>query len=153
MLRRKAGKGEFTKIAQGDVGALLHAHVFAEELTCAGAEDRQGKAGDVLIGAQGDGDKAEQQRGQRACQEGEEHGQQQRHERRGIRACELFIVERAAEAGRAAHEQDALDAEVHIAGFFGQNLAGGAKKEWGSVEYGSSDQADEVYIHDLSSFS
>ena len=48
-------------VAQGDVGALLHAHVFAEELTCAGAEDRQGKAGDVLVGTQGDGDEAEQQ--------------------------------------------------------------------------------------------
>ena len=58
-------------IAHGDVAVLAHAHILADELADARAEDGQRQTGDVLIRAQRDGQEAEDQRGDAAGDEGD----------------------------------------------------------------------------------
>ena len=122
--------------ATGD-GDLAHAagqlvEAAAEEVADAGAEDRQGQTGDVLVRAQADGqegvDEAAQGRRQEAGQQAHEYAQG--HVGRNARpdTVDVLIGEGGAQTGDAAQVHDARDAQVQIAALLGHDLAQGAEQ-------------------------
>ena len=66
---------------------------------------------------------------------------------------ELFIVVHTAEAERAAHEHDALHAEVEVAGLFRQDLAERTEQQRGAVGDGGDDEGDKQSHSLAASFS
>ena len=109
----------------------------------AGAEDGQGQARHILVGPERGGEKAEDQRGQRSRQKGAQDAHQHGDEAAGSGARRLFIVEHAAKAQGAAHEHDALHAQVQVAGLLRQNLAQGAEQQRRAVGDGGDDEGQK----------
>ena len=106
----------------------------AEEVGHAAAEDGQGQAGDVLVGPEGDGEKAVEQAAQRRGQEGRGEGEDEAEHRGGIRVVEL-VEEGGRQTGDAAQVHDAGDAQVQIAGFLGEDLTHGAEEDDGAEDH------------------
>ena len=84
-----------------------------------------GKAGDVLVGAERDGQEAVEQAHQQASPTGEQSiGMPMARKRVHVRRRDgLLIEERADDAADAADVHDAGNAEVQVAGFLRQDLA------------------------------
>jgi len=99
----------------------------AEEVADAGAEDRQGQAGDVLVRAQRDGQEAVDEAAKRGGEErrDETHNDAQRRARLDpcVDAVDVFIHERGRQTGDAAEIHDTGNAEVEVAGFLRDDLA------------------------------
>ena len=132
------GKGQgLTEIGagggQGDGGHLTAGELdegAAEEVADAHAEGGHGKAGHVLVGPEGHRQQAVQQTHQQRAQQGAQHrdsnGQKAVH--RGRRGG-LLVEERTDDAADAAHIHDAGDAQIQVAGFLRQDLAGAAVQQ------------------------
>ena len=88
------------------------------------------------------------QRGDRARREGRGQRDEQRDScaRIGL-ADSLLIVEHAAETKRAAHEHDALDAEVEVAGALSEDFAQRAIHQNCTERDGSRDQGNDRIHH------
>ena len=111
----------------------------AEEVCDAAAENGQRQAGDILIGPEGDGQKAVNQAAQSGCQKRGDEGQQQTDNGGGILAVDL-VEERGRKACNAAQIHDAGDTQVQVAGFLRQNFANGAVHDDGAEEHGGLEQ-------------
>ena len=118
---RGHGHGDLADAA----GELVEAP--AEEVAHAGAEDRQGQAGDVLVRPQGDGQEAVDEAAQRGGKERRDEAHDDAQRRvwldAGIGAVDVFIHEGGRQTGDAAEVHDAGDAEVQVAGFLRDDLA------------------------------
>ena len=118
----------------------------AEEVAEADAERRHGKAGNVLIGAQRDGEKAVQQsheqRAEQARQQRDHDGEKAVHPRGPADA--LLIQERPDDAADAADIHDARDAEVQVAGLFGERFAGAAEQQRDTLYDGAGDKGHKI---------
>ena len=118
----------------------------AHEVAEADAERRHGKAGDVLVGAQRDGQKAVQQtheqRPEQARQQRDHHGEKAVHARGP--ADTLLIQERPDDAADTADVHDARDAEVEVAGLFGERLAGAAEQQRDALHDGAGDKGHKI---------
>ena len=139
----RIGEGGLQAIAHRDISAGGGTHILADELACAGAEDGQRQTGHVLVCAQGDGDKAVDQRAESARDEGAENGQNDGNNAVGVRSGGHLIVKRTAQTQRAAHVHHALDAQIQVACPFGQDLAHGAEQQGHAVQNGGHQQQDE----------
>ncbi len=142
----------FERVADGHIAADLQTHQFADELSDAGAEDRQRKSCYILICPQRDGQEAEDQRADGSRRERSKQCDRDGNCANRVIACDLSVNKGSAESERAAHEHQTLNAEVHVAGFFGQDLAGCAEKERSAVEYSGPDQSDDIKVHLLPPF-
>ena len=127
------------------------AEILTKELAVAHAEDGQGQTGDVLIGAQRD----RQERIEQAAQSGGKKcagkGQQNRYHGDGGVTGGTFIDKCGNEPSGAAHVDQALHAEVHIADFFREDLSQCAIHQGGAHQDGSHKKVDDK-IHAAASF-
>ena len=118
----------------------------AHEVAEADAERRHGKAGDVLVGAQRNGEKAVQQtheqRAEQARQQRDHDGEKAVHPRGP--AGRLLIQERPDDAADAADIHDARDAEVEVAGLFGERFAGAAEQQRDTLHDGAGDKGHKI---------
>ena len=125
-------------------GGVCIAHGLAKVVAKARAEHGQGQAGDVLVGPQGDGQHGEDQGADTGADQRTDHGDDQGNV--GVGPPGFFIVVGAEDAGDAAHEHHALDAQVHVAGFLRQRLAQHAEEQRGRRQDAGGEEIDEV-IH------
>ena len=96
--------------------------VHAEEVGYAHAERREREAGDILVGAQADGQEAVDQTARHRRQEGAD--ERQDHAQRHIRVRGGVLIDiRAGEACEAAQIHDARHTQVQIAGLFRDDFA------------------------------
>ena len=116
------GGGQLTNAA-GQLGQGA-----AEEVAKAHAEGGQRQTGHVLVGAQGNGKHAVNQRAQSAHQQAAQQGNQQTHEGDGVGGA-VFVQERADEAGNAAHVHQTGNTKVEVAALFGEDLTVGAQQK------------------------
>ena len=118
----------------------------AEEVADAHAEGGERQAGHVLVGAQGDGeeavDKPGQQRAQQAGAKRDGDSQEAVHVRRGGQG--LLVEEGADDAADAADVHDAGNAEVEVAGFLRQRLAGAAEEQRDALHDGAGNEGNEI---------
>jgi len=118
---QRCGLGEFADGRR----CVLVGQAFAEGVGKARTEDRQGQAGDVLLGLEGDG----QDRVQQGAETGAEHTGED-GEGNVVRMIS------SDEAGGSTHHHQAFDAEVEVAGAFGQRFAQRAQKQRNSHAHG-----------------
>ena len=143
---QEGGEGRVLEIARqpvadGDIAPLADPHVLTDKLADTGTEDGQGKARDILVGPEGGGQKAEDQRRQGPGQEGAQDGDG--HCGKAVGPAALLIVEHAAQAHGPAHEHDALPAQVEVAGLLREHLAQRAEEQGRAVGNGSGHQGDQ----------
>ena len=146
---REGGTDEYglQVIAHGHEAALTDPHDLANILAHAGAKDGQRQTGDVLVGPEGDGQEAEDQRGDAAGDEGAQQTDEHRQKSTG-RFHGLFVVEHTAKADGTAHEHDALHAQIQAAGFLRQHFAQRTEQQRRAVGDGGHHQCDEQ-IHGI----
>ncbi len=130
-------------VADGNIAVFPDPHVLADELAHSCAEDGQGQSGDVLVGPEGDGEEAENQGGQGPRQEGAENADAHGDYSAGPGSRRLFVVEHAPQAQGAAHEHDALHAQVQVAGFLRQDFPQGAEEQGRAIGDGGDDEGQE----------
>ena len=132
------GKGNGGDLAAGelDEGA-------AEEVAEAHAEGGQGQTGDVLVGPEGHSQEAVQKAHQEGPQQGAEQGNDNGRES-GNGGSVLLIEEGADDAADAAHIHDTRNAQIQVAGFFREGLAGGAVEQGNALDHGPGDEGNEI---------
>ena len=100
----------------------------AEEVAEAHAEGGHSKTGDILICSEGHSKETEKKSHQKRADQTKKRRDQ--HGQRGIqsigRGKALLIKESADHAADAAHIHDTGNTEVHVAGFLGNDFAGGS---------------------------
>lgn len=114
----------------------------AKEVCHTGSEGGEGKAGDILICAERDGEEAVDESAE--CRRGEpaNHGDQNdENAARVIRR--VLIVIRSAESGEAAEKHDSGNAEVQIAAAFRDDFSDGAEHNDGTEPDCAVDPCDE----------
>ena len=110
----------------------------AEEVCHAHAEGGQRQTGDVLVGAQGDGQKRVDQTAQHRSRNGADHGDQDADQAVGVGGG-VLIRPGAGKTGKAAQVHDARHAQVQVAGLLGHGLAQSAVHDDGAKRDGAHD--------------
>ncbi len=131
---------------RGGHGYLAHAagqlgQGTAEEVAHAHAEGGQRQTGDILVGAQGDGQHAVDQSAQRARQQ-RAHQRDQKAHHGNRRHRRLLIEERARQTGNAAHVHHARHAQIQVARLFRQDLAVGSEENADALSDGLLNKGD-----------
>ena len=147
------GKGQLgrkilVRGAQGDAGHVRAGELnerAAEEVAEAHAEGGQGKAGDVLVGSQGNGEEAVDQAHQKGAHKAAQHRDADGEEGIHVRGGGVLLIEEGADdAADGAHIHDARDAQVQVAGLLGEGLAGAAVQQRDALHDGSGDESGEI---------
>ena len=148
----RKGQGQAEAVAGGgeDNGGKLTAGELdegaAEEVAEANAKGGQGQTGDILVCPHGDGqeavDKAHTQRAEHTGQQRDQNAKERIDLGGGGKG--LLIQECPNDAADAAHIHDAGDAQIQIAGFFGEGFAGGAKEQRDSLGDGSGNESKKI---------
>ena len=128
----------------GVAGAVQDKH--AEEVCHTHAEGRQRQTGDVLVGAQGDGqeriDQAARHRGQNSTGQGD----QDADKAVGVGSA-VLIGPGAGKARETAQVHDARHAEVQVAGFLGHGLAQRTVHDNCAKRDGAHDPRNQTAVH------
>ena len=118
----------------------------AEEVCHAHAEGRQRQTGDILVGAQADGQKGVDQAAGHAGKDRAGHSDQDADKAVGAGGG-ILIRPGAGKAGKAAQIHDARHAEVEVAGFFGHGLAERTVHNDRTERDGTHDPCNQAAVH------
>ena len=121
----------------------------AQKHSHARAEGGQRQTRDVLIGAQGDGQEAVDQRHQRRSDQGADKRNQHRDNGNHPVPHRLLVKERADHAADAADIHDAGNAEVQVSALFGDDLPRRSEQQRNPLPDGALDKCDNGCQHCL----